>query len=541
MHHTPDAGFSAGNKNGCLRGTRKDVLLRIEQWLMDEKEKRVFWLNGQAGTGKSTIAQTFAEISFFDGKLGASFFCSRHSENKDNLQIIFPTLAFQLAHQYPQFREQLVQVLSTNPGFGQESLCSQLEKLIVRPLKTTGISTLIIIDALDECKDKDPASALLSALSRYVHEIPEVKFFVTSRPEPPIREGFQLESLRHITDVLKLRDVERSSVDGDIRLYFKAHLAKIPNYVTHDKFPEEWPTPYDIDVLSKRAAGLFIYAPAVINFIASKIHNPTKRLDRIILRSQDAAHERAIDVLYIQILELAFHDIDSSQDEPYSHFKCIVGAALLVFHPLSRRALSDLLGICETPSYISTALRPLHSLLDVPDSEDEPISAFHESFAQFLTDLTRCEDERFFVHPSIHHKDILFSCLDLMKERLKKNICHLNDYAVLSEVGDLSVRRGARIGSSLEYACRFWTKHLARVPGKGPHAGRVHEAIDGFFATYLLCWIEVLSIVGCLGVAVYAIDDIRQWYISVSFTRVHSYSTHPHTLLLGGNLHFQTG
>ena len=35
-----------------------------------------FWLNGLAGAGKLTIAQTFIKPAFADGKLGASFFCS---------------------------------------------------------------------------------------------------------------------------------------------------------------------------------------------------------------------------------------------------------------------------------------------------------------------------------------------------------------------------------------------------------------------------------------------------------------------------------
>ena len=38
---------------------------------MGEQEQRVFWLNGLAGTGKPTIAQTFAEMTFADGQLGA--------------------------------------------------------------------------------------------------------------------------------------------------------------------------------------------------------------------------------------------------------------------------------------------------------------------------------------------------------------------------------------------------------------------------------------------------------------------------------------
>ena len=539
MHHIADAAFSAGNMNRCLRGTRGDVLLQIERWLINERDKRVFWLSGSAGTGKSTIARTFAETSFSDGKLGASFFCSQDFKDRSNLQVISPTLAYQLAHRYPQFREQLLQVLKANPDAGRGPLCSQLEKLIIGPLKATQISTLIAIDALDECRDKEPVSTLLSILSYYVHEIPNVKLFIASRPEPPIQEGFRLGPLRPITDVLKLHDVDRPSVDKDIRLYFRARLTKIKT--RRDRgFSEEWPSPRDIDILCKKTAGLFIYASKIVKFVASKNHLPAERLD-LILRPQGAACEAWINLPYIQTLRVAFQDVDSDAQELYSHFRTIVGAVLLVFHPLSRKAYSDLVKNCGTPSHISTTIRFLHSLLDVPGSEDSPIRVFHESFTQFLTDRTRCKDERFFVDPSVHHKDLLFSCLALMKERLKKNICDLDDYAVLNEVDDLPVRRETNIRSSLEYACRFWTRHLASIPNSGPHVERVQEAIEQFFTKHLLHWIEVLSAVGHLGTTVYAINDIRQWCISVCYPRVHSDVAYPHTLLLGGHLHFETG
>lgn len=76
MCHTIDAGHRSGNRQSCLGGTRTDLLLELEGWLEDEQSQCMFWLNGLAGTGKSTIAQTFAEITFTEGKLGASFFCS---------------------------------------------------------------------------------------------------------------------------------------------------------------------------------------------------------------------------------------------------------------------------------------------------------------------------------------------------------------------------------------------------------------------------------------------------------------------------------
>ena len=302
------------------------------------------------------------------------------------------------------------------------------------------------------------------------------------------------------------------------------------------EFPEEWPSLYDINLLCKKAGGLFIYASTVVKFVASKYHLPTERLDLIISRSRDAAHE-GVDRLYTQILELAFQDADSGDQELYSRFRNVVGAILLASHPLSRTALSKLLGNCGTPFHISTTLRFLHSVLNVPDSEDEPIRVFHKSFPDFLTDRTRCKDDRFFIDPATHHKSILFSCFDLMEKSLKKNICELDDYVVLKYVLTLSARRDKYIGTSLEYACRFWTKHLASVPGKGPDAKKIQEAIDKFFTKRLLCWIEVLSIVGHLGTAVNAIDDIRQWYISVSYTQARHYMLCSHTLLIGGYLH----
>jgi hypothetical protein len=127
-----------GDRRGCLKGTRNVVLDEIESWAKDFNKSPVFWLNGLAGTGKSTIAQTIAERVFAEGQLGASFFCSRDFEDRSDLHFIFPTLAFQLAHKYPEFRLHLVSLLRSNPDVVHESLYSQMQKLIVEPLRMHG-------------------------------------------------------------------------------------------------------------------------------------------------------------------------------------------------------------------------------------------------------------------------------------------------------------------------------------------------------------------------------------------------------------------
>ena len=387
-----------------------------------------------------------------------------------------------------------------------------MENLLVNPLKATGISTLIIIDALDECKDEEPASAILSVLSRYMDKIPGVKFFITGRPEPRIRSGFRLASLQPITDVLRLHDVDRCSVDDDIKRFFRNRLGDIAKHRSNHDFTEDWPSSYEIDILCRKAAGLFIYASTVVKFIASPHHLLAERLALVISLPDSTTHvgKSGIDILYTQVLEQAFCDAGPDEPELFSRFKLVVGAVLLVFRPLSKKTISELVKGCGPPPHISNALRSLHSLLLIPGDETNPVGIFHKSFPDFLTDPGRCKDPRFFVDPPVHHIDILFSCLHLMKEKLKKNICRLEGCPTLDEVKDLSTRRRACIGSALEYACLSWTKHLVRIPGNGPHVKQVQEEIDEFFTNRLLFWIEILALTRNLNVGVYALDDIDQ-------------------------------
>ena len=517
MHHVAGAEYLSGDRQECLRGTGKDVLRQIERWLGDEKDRRVFWLNGLAGTGKSTIAQTVAKNSFADRKLGASFFCSKDFEDRRDVHKIFPTLAFQLACRFPEFRKELLPVLRTNPEIGQESLCSQLEKLIIGPFKATPIRTLIVIDALDKCEDEEPASATLSVLSRYVDQLPRVKFFITGCPEPRIHTGFRLEPLRPIAEVLKFYDVERSSVDADIRLFLETQLTETAKSRSDCNFGASWPSSCDIDILCKKSDGFFIYASTIVKFIASKDGLPTERLNLITSLPQCTGRdgEPGIDYLYTQVLEEMLRR--TGADTSFlARFIQVVGSALLVFNPISREALAELLEFCDRPSRISNTLRHLHSLLLVPSNEVDPIRAFHESFPDFLTDRKRCSDERFFIEPSVHHTRILLSCLRLMKKKSKKNICDLNGCPLLSDIKNLPNRRKVCIGDALEYACRFWTKHLSEIPTHGPHVEQVKKDIEEFFTKHLLFWIEALSLTGQLNLGIYALHDIDQWYTSVS-------------------------
>ena len=521
-----EAGYLSEPHQPCLAGTRKAELQRIEQWAVDYTNKRVYWLNGNAGSGKSTIAQTFAERSFAEGRLGASFFCSRDFPDRRNIRLIFPTLAYGLAYLHTKFRETLMEVLSSNPNVAYESLANQLESLLVLPLKSTNLSTTIIIDALDECEDNQPASAILSLLARHTDTIPFVKFFITGRPEVPIRSGFRLPLLRPHTEVFLLHEVDSESVDKDIELYLRTRFSEIVAARSDWDVTVLWPSDEEISAAVKKCSGHFIVAFVIVRFVGARHHEPRERLKAILSRPDSTVHEgkSGIDETYHQVFLQSFEDDDIDDAEFFDRMRLVVGSIVLVFKPLSCAVLAKILGI--SPGRVWNAIRSLHSVLRVPSSDAEVLRICHKSFADFLTDASRCKDKRFYIDPSILHLKLAACCLTLMNSSLKKNICDLPPYAMNKDIDDLDSRREKYIGGSLEYACRSWAKHLRCASRDSEQIGQVVELLGYFLKHRLLSWLEVLSIAGDMRCAVNSIQDVKGWFIEVSLTMLvcfHSY------------------
>ena len=495
------AEYRHGNRNGCLKRTRTAILDEIELWARDPNKPPVYWLNGLAGTGKSTIAQTIAERTFADGRLGASFFCSRDFEDRRNLRLIFPTLAVQLARKYSEFRSTFIQLVQPDPEVVHESLYGQMKKLIVQPLMESTISMVIVIDALDECKDEQPASAILSILGQFVAEIPTVKFFITGRPEPRIREGFRLPLLANVTDVFVLHDVERGQVDNDIRLFLRHSFSELKSR-RHGL--DGWPTEEQVDLLCERSAGLFVHAMATVGFIDQKNSSPRKQLDRLLQAQGSSVLEgktkfkanATLDTLYSSILHEAFGDDDPENDPKV---RSVLGAVVLATNPLSPSAIAVLLGF--ESEEVFPLLLSIHSLLIFQQDIDHPVRPFHKSFPDFAVDTTRCTNQRFRVCPSDHHTELLIGCLETMNRELEQNMCGLPDRVTNLEVVDLKERVKEHISPALEYACRSWHKHLI-----GTISARVASVLHQFLETKFLFWLEVLSV---LGVAKEAVDALE--------------------------------
>ncbi|KAF9644544.1 hypothetical protein BDM02DRAFT_933960 [Thelephora ganbajun] len=509
------AGYRHGDRKSCLRGTRETVLNGIDSWVSDFEKSSVFWLNGLAGTGKSTIAQTVSERVFANGLLGASYFCSRDFENRSDLHFIFPTLAFQLAHKYPTFRSILVPLLRSNPDIVHESLVNQMEELIVEPLKSANVWTVIVIDALDECKDEEPQSAILSVLGRFVEQIPKVKFFITGRPEPRIKTGFRLPLLVDSTDVFVLHGVHPSLISSDIRLFLKHGLSE----VARRRRIEGWPSDEHIDVMCHRAGGLFVYAVATVRFLDSSTHLPKRRLETIVSLPECTVHEgkarlsskskTTLDSLYTSILKTAFSE-DEEDPEMDSKVRSTIGTVVLLVNPLPPSGIAELIGL--DPDEVRQFLTLLQSLLAFDEDSSQPVRPFHKSFPDFITDPSRCTDTRFWISPKSLHLELAMNCLRVMNDGLERNLLSLPDYALNSEVGDIETRINNRISDALRYACRSWHSHLTKIKGD------VTDVISHLrvFLEKFLAWLEVVSALRTFRGAVIGLEQLVSWLQEVS-------------------------
>ncbi|EIW74816.1 hypothetical protein CONPUDRAFT_36412, partial [Coniophora puteana RWD-64-598 SS2] len=119
---------------------------------------KIIWMAGESGSGKTTIAHTFADELREKGKLAGTFFFSRKHAKRSTFDHVLLTLAYQLGLQHPRTHEIIMRAISDDPALlaPEKSYYDQLEKLIIEPLRhlaqvrrgEAGLS--LILDALDE-------------------------------------------------------------------------------------------------------------------------------------------------------------------------------------------------------------------------------------------------------------------------------------------------------------------------------------------------------------------------------------------------------
>jgi hypothetical protein len=118
----------------CHPDTRIDLLHQIQEWADNPCGECIFWLNGVAGTGKSTISRTAAGRFKERGVLGASFFFKRGERDRGDATLFVTTIAAQLISKEPQILPFVREAIDSDLAIASKALKEQFEKLILQPL-----------------------------------------------------------------------------------------------------------------------------------------------------------------------------------------------------------------------------------------------------------------------------------------------------------------------------------------------------------------------------------------------------------------------
>jgi hypothetical protein len=480
----------------CTPGTRVSLLQDVLAWAIASNSPCVFWLNGLAGTGKSTIARTFCERLYEQGLLGASFFISRSQADRRNASNIVRTIAHQLAFSHRPVSEALCAELRETPLTVTRSLQQQISDFIVAPSRALpgGACFIIIIDALDESSPDSrgrPGGELLLLLVRQLLQLDgRVRLFITSRNELPIQQMFKdLPATPRTIDVVKLHELDKTVVQEDITKYLN-HSFTVIRESRLDLTLTGWPSLDAVNELIERSGLLFIYAATVVRFMTHPKQSPRERLDQLLARGTKTGTSpyTQLDGLYRQILNDAVQDTENNEALLRQRLQAVMAVIILAQIPLSIDALATFSGV--SPDGVSIVVASLSSLL--ADSGGG-VRVFHPSFPDFACDTSRIKDPRFCVSPAVDHGLITFQCLELMNRHLCYNICSIQDPDVANkDVPDLNVTLHANVSDALRYAVCFWCNHLT---ASGTPDSSLMNTLSEFCQKHLFHWVELLSLV----------------------------------------------
>ena len=495
----------------------------IAKWAIESSSDspRVFWLIGQAGSGKTTIAYTIIKRFEEDGNtnqrtvLGGDFLCSRQFEETQQQSRIIPTIACQLAHICKSYADALYVAQKFNAV--NHDVVTQLKDLLIGPWEQSEPTRspeqppfLIVIDALDELTG-DGGTVFLRDLLMTIdkYDLRGFKFLVTSRSHPEVVqlcESFASRTVCH------LQEVPIEEAKPDVKLYLEKRLKKL------DGRPE-------LDELVKRAGGLFIYAATAVRYLNasvtvekqidmlrdlfSKPYQPSSASDALLL----------IDNLYQHIMMDALANLDG---KVLARRLCILFTFLCTAERTSISTVTALVHRGFSPSGDDEAVRAvLRDLYAVLYTRGDQVFWYHTSFADFIFTQARSTfrigetDFAFSCNEPSHHRFLSKSCFRIMTAGLRFNMGNIPSSFLFDRDNAIALSKhvNQNIDAGARYASRYWTHHLATA--ELINTDDLCGCLSEFLQIRILFWIEAMNLLGFRDQCTPMLRCAHQWVAKV--------------------------
>ncbi|KAJ3565128.1 hypothetical protein NP233_g7838 [Leucocoprinus birnbaumii] len=393
----PDASHDSAARSPppkCHPGTCRGFIKQIVDWgsgTFDYTEP-ILWIRGPFGVGKSTLAQSGAELLELKRMLVASLFLSRLNKRGDPKRI-FPSVAYQLAMQSPSFCEVISFRIRDDPSIFTKSLSRQFDELLVQPLRQIGprlaelVGRVVIIDGLDECEGAIQQCNVIDLITESVaNRTTPFRWLITSRPEGHIIRSMESEGISPYLTSIELS--VHHKFNRSILVYIRDELKVVGQ---RHNLASSWPPGDDLVRLTELAAGLFAHAATIVRFIGNTNSlGPNDQL-RSVLEFADGVQSKVgapnplveMDMVYTLLMQQVPSNIS-----PVVRKILLVGSVLSSGEVMWLPAIANVLGLSE--EQVRMACGTLQSILSI--TEDRKIVFYHFSFMSFMKEPEKSKE-----------------------------------------------------------------------------------------------------------------------------------------------------
>jgi len=197
-------------------------------------------------------------------------------------------------------------------------------------------------------------------------------------------------------------------------------------------------------------------------------------------------------------------------------FQHVLATIVLLRNPMSLPTLSKFLQILN----IHSLLVHIQSIIPLPQDPEGKVEIYHPSFPDFITDSSRCHDDRFRVDVAMCERQISLHCLELLTTGLPDAVYEIVPWHSLNaSIANLTTKLTSVVGFEVQYACQFWASHMGKVELVDEGLCLALEKFTGVGMGagkgYLLKWVMVMSMMGGVHDAIRSLQGLLPWLVNI--------------------------
>ena len=474
-----------------IERTKGGLMEDVGDWIFDNDEfktwkdapqKQCLWIRGDPGKGKTMLMSGIITRLAKEQRPVSYFFCQATDGRLNNAGGVLLGLVYCLLIQKPCLISHLRSTyeIRGRQMFDDTNAWGTLATIFTEMCRDEDAQDVVfLIDALDECR-----TDLTWVLQLVATTHSNVRWIVSSRNELEVEESMALVDN---TVPLKL-ELNQLTVSAAVETYIGRKvddLSKTKSYTDEVKRTVQ-------QYLSENAQGTFLWVALVCEVLSKR---PGRRHTETDMRAFPAG----LSALYVAMMaNLLGHTDDAYQS------LAILRTIATAFRPLSLHELAMVVSPGEADPDLPLLEESVKLCSSFVTIRDGTVYFVHQSAKDYLCDVAF--DTVFPLGADHGHLELCSAALTALTKHLVRDSCHLRYPGTLTE--DIEPHHTIPL-APFEYMCLFWGEHLEKWHQQSKHDPQLESTVSKFLQTKYLQWLEAMSLLGAMQVAVTSILTLK--------------------------------